>query len=397
MFNYYRKLLEKSRTLCVAHVNGRRIDIFLLIIAVVVLIFVVTRQTFRAIDKPQRVSINISSQGEALFGGDTVNALIQEFEEQNPGLDIQLSAPDSADIIFFDEGEAGGLIQASALVSLTPYMYAETEAEQQADQWALPLVSFMDLFYYNIDILKAANRDRPPKTRAEFLAAARAVAENNMPVSAFALGLSPADPLALRRDLYPWIWAEGGEVYTTDPAGPALSRAASDAIAFVGQLHREGLLAPGTFDKTGRMRLEEFAEGKIAMMTASAREIAFLRRSAYGVNFGVTAMPSTAPGKNRLGLSGIYAGISGNCTLPEEAWNFLAFIAEKSPVLAAALGAVPGSFPNAFLDEYIEQDPLYSKAWDIFEAADIVAYDGTQPEEKEISRSIREKLAAVLP
>jgi multiple sugar transport system substrate-binding protein len=378
--------------------NCRRIDIFLLIVVLAVLVFAAVNQAFRTVDKAQRVSITISSQCETLFGGENVNALIREFEEQNPDLQIQAAAPDgSADIFFFDVAEFGSLVHSSALVSLDPYMYAETPAEQQRSQRALALVSFMDLFYYNIDILKAANLDRPPKTRAEFLAAARAVKGNGMPVFPFALGLSRADPLALRRDLYPWIWTDGGEVYAADPAGPALSRAASDTIAFFGQLHHEGLLAPGSFDKTGQTRLEEFAEGKIAMMTASAREIAFLRRSAYGVNFGVTSMPAAAPGKNRLGLSAIYAGISSQCTLPEEAWSFLAFIAGKSNVLAAALGAVPGSFPNASLDEYIEQDPLYSKAWDIFEAADIAAYSADPAVEEDLSRSIREKLAAVLP
>ena len=355
-----------------------------------VLGLVVARQSFRTVDKAQPVSISISPHSEDLFGGDTVNALIQEFQEQNPDLLIQIAAPDSgADIVFFDDGELGSLRQASALVSLDPYT--------DNAQWAVPLVSFMDLFYYNIDILKAANLDRPPKTRAEFLAAARAVKANGMPVSPFALGLSQADPLALRRDLYPWIWADGGEVYAPDTAEPVLSRSATDTIAFFGQLHREGLLAPSSFDNTGQTRLEEFTQGKIAMMTASAREIVFLRRNASGVNFGITAMPSTTLGKNRLGLSGIYAGISSQCTQPEEAWSFLAFIAEKSHVLAAVLGAVPGTFPNASLDEYIEQDRLYAKAWDIFEAADIVVYNAEPVTEEAINRSIREKLAAVLP
>jgi ABC-type glycerol-3-phosphate transport system substrate-binding protein len=73
-----------------------------------------------------------------------------------------------------------------------------------------------------------------------------------------------------------------------------------------------------------------------------------------------------------LGLSGIYAGISGSCTQPDEAWAFLAFIAGKNQILARALDAVPGCFPSSFPADYIVNDPLYSKAWDIFEAAETV-------------------------
>ena len=410
---YYRKFIEKSRTFCtgliqkiqslgksfiqriyIPSLQGWLVDIFLFTVAAALLMFFFVSRMHKAANEPERVSISISSQCGDLFGRDTVNALIQEFEEQNPDLRIQeitLDAADDAggaDIVFFDDSGFSSLMNASALASLAPYNYTGT----QAGQWALPLVSFMDLFIYNIDILQAANLDRPPKTRAEFLAAARAIAESDT-VSAFALGLSPADPLALRRDFYPWIWASGLDIQSIDLGdNPALPRPVTDVIALFGQLNHEKLLAPGTFEKTGAQRLQEFAEGKVAMMTASARDIAFLQNSAPGITFGITTLPMTTQGKNRLGLSSLYAGISSDCSLPDEAWKFLAFFAGKRHVLSETLGAVPGSFPDVFAGEYIAEDPLCSKAWDIFEAADIVEYEPNQPFEEEINRLIREKL-----
>ena len=354
-------------------------------------------QFFPKTKKAKPVNIFISPQFEVLFGIDTSGELIREFEENYPNLRIQTAAQETADIIFFDDGEFAGLVNAAegdpALVSLSPYIDTETRA--------IPLVSFADLFFYNIDILKAVNRDRPPKTRAEFLAAARAVsgsgARSGARVYGLALGLSQADPLALRRDIYPWIWANGGDIHPPDTGGAgALPRAAADIITFLGQLNREGLLAPGTFEKTGAQRLEEFARGEIAMMAASARVIPFLQALEPGINFGITAIPAAAQGTNRLGLSEIYAGISGACTLPDEAWAFLAFITEKKETLAAALGAVPGSLSGAFPGSYITESPLYSKAWDIFEAADIVEHTPGQPGGEEIDRMLREKLSEAL-
>jgi ABC-type glycerol-3-phosphate transport system substrate-binding protein len=395
ILNYYRKLIEKSRAFCAAYLNVKRADIFLIVAVIAVLGYLLVNHSCEAVHAPARINIVISAQGGNLFGRDTVDALIREFEEQYPELRIQEVTQEAAaggtgaDIVFFDDSEFGRLMDALA----SPDSYR-------------PLVSFMDIFMYNIDILKAANLDRPPHTRAAFLAAARAVkaqgaeapGTNEVPVSAFALGLSKADPLALRRDFYPWIWASGVDIQSIDLSGdnPALPRAVTDAIAFLGQLNREELLAPGTFEKTGAQRLREFAEGKIAMMTISARDIAFVLNNAHDFTFGITALPAVTPGKNRLGLSSIYAGISGASAVPDEARVFLSFLAEKSDVLAEALGAVPGKYPGGFAGEYIEKNELYSKAWDIFEAADIVEYKPGEPSAEAFNHLIRKKLVEAL-
>jgi ABC-type glycerol-3-phosphate transport system substrate-binding protein len=379
-------LAEKLKHLAGSKKGRRLIDGFLIAAAVVVLVFIIANRVTRTIEEAKRVDLSISSQYRDFFGNDTVNALIREFEEKNPGRRIQEAAPDEqADIVFFDDGGFNGMASNS-------YLHVET------------LVSFMDLFFYNIDILKAVNLDRPPKTRAEFLAAARAVAKNDTEpppqekVFSFALGLNPADTMALRRDFYPWVWANGGNIppLGTSEENATLPRAHTDIIAFFEQLNREELLAPGSFEKTGKQRLEEFAEGKIAMIAASARDIPFVLQNIDGITFGITTIPSASQGKTRLGLLNIYAGINSACTVPDEARLCLSFFAEKSQVLAESLGAVPGSFPIAFPGEYITEDSLYSKAWDIFEAADIVGYKPNRLFEAEIDRIIREKLAEAL-
>jgi len=396
--NYCRNFIKKSRSFLAGLSGSRRIDVFLFAAALVVLAAAVSGRFFAGGEKTRRIDISISQRGTELFGAGALGALIQEFEEQYPDLRIQTVEGDGADIVFFDDSEFAALMADSALASLRPYIHNET----QAGQWAVPLVSFMDLFFYNIDILEAANCDRPPKTRADFVAAARAIAalETAYPL---ALGLSEEDPLALRSSLYPWVWASGGDLRqaaeaagrNAPPADAALSRAASGIIVFFGDLHSDGLLAPGSFEKTGAQRLEEFASGAVAMLAASSRDIPFLRRAAAGLNFGVTAVPQTAQGKNRLALSGIYAGISAGCAQSDEAWTFLAYIAGRKQALEEALDAIPGSFPSAFPAAYAEQDPLLSKAWEIFEAADIVDYFPADPLELETARIIREQLAGV--
>jgi ABC-type glycerol-3-phosphate transport system substrate-binding protein len=389
--------MEKSRVFFSSvRLPGKWINFILLAALIVVIALIVfSRISGGPSISRHHIDISISSQFENLFGGDLADALIKDFEKQRPDLRITMAA-ENADILFFDDGEFGRLRKGSKLLALNPYIAANTEADrehsvpEQDTQWALPLMSFMDLLFYNIDILQAANFDRPPKTRAEFLTTARAVArasEGQDSVYSFALDLSQGP----RRSVYPWIWAAGGEINTSETSSnepPVLSRAAVETIAFFGQLQREGLLSPG--GETGAQRLTEFAKGKIAMITGSARDIAFLQRN--NLNFGITTIPGTTQGKNRLGLLKIYAGISADCALHDEAWAFLSFIAGKGPVLAEALTAIPGSLPAAFPGDYIVKNPLYSKAWDIFEAAEIVEYRSDDPSEEDTERLIMAKI-----
>ena len=383
-----------ARPVLVRPFAGRRIDVALFVATLIVLAIVGTSYFRRTVaSAPVFVNIFVSKQYWEMFGN-TANSFIREFEDQNPGFRILVAGEEPPDIVFFDDGEFAVLVEAAALASLSPYIYTETDE----DQWVLPLVSFVDLFFYNIDILQDAGNDRPPRTLVEFLATARSVAETSAAMRGeifpFAMGLSDADPLGVRRDFYPWVWALGGEIHSgfTEGGNLALTGPTTSTINFLAEMNREGLIAPGTFETTGRERLEQFAEGRIAMMIASARDIVFVRDSEPRVNFDITAVPAMALGRNRLGISGIYAGISSTSTQPDMAWAFLVFVAGRSHLLASALGAVPGSFFISFPSRYIEEDPMYSKAWDIFEAADIVEFPSGDISEKEAGLVIREML-----
>jgi multiple sugar transport system substrate-binding protein len=376
IIHIYRKIVEKSRSF-----DPRRIDHFLFLAAIVLAAGLAAGNLiFRSAAGLGRTELHISSHSTSLFGKETMDDLIREFEKQNPELRIQIETQGAEDIVVFEETEYSGLVRDGVLASLDSYIYSESSTGQHA----VPLVSFMDLLVYNIELLQTAGFTRPPKTRAEFLACAKAVsAINTAGLYGTALGLSSKDPNALKRDIFSWVWAAGGTLWPSDnPQGePTFSgKAINDLVVFLRQLNQEGALAPGSFEKTGTERLVEFTRGNIAMLIVSARDISFLEKEMSSV-FGITAVPgSENPGKTSLGLSGIYAGIRAGSAHSDEAWKFLAFFAEKSSALAAALKAVPGAvlgpFPGAeqsanTFGDYIQANPLYTKAWDIFEASGI--------------------------
>ncbi|MDR1318352.1 MAG: extracellular solute-binding protein, partial [Treponema sp.] len=374
--------------------------------------FLVLNFAFRGVGVIKRTRLVLSRQWEEQFGGDLVDSLIREFGERNPELLIlrELSAKNGAraaavpDILLFDESEYEDLAGKGALAPLNGYAHFENGIDRRA----LPLISFMDLLFYNINLLKAAGFDRPPKNRAEFLAYAKAVSAapggstGLKGVYGTGLALSPEDPLSIRREIFSQIWASGSSLFQ-DGKPYFGGRAATETLDFLGRLKQDGVIAPDAFDKTGAGLAADFAEGRIAMMIASSREIPELRKRMGDSAFGITIIPGMAetPGQNRISLLSWYAGIGADCTGIDEARTFLAFLAEKGSSLAARMEAVPGNLPRdniiphaeSFPGPYIRNDPFYSKAWEIYEAAKPVEEFSGMPEAAEYEQIVREELA----
>jgi multiple sugar transport system substrate-binding protein len=388
---------------------SERIDLFIIIIVVILILTPVIFSLFsKSSSKTRLIDLYISAYFEDYFGNEITETLIREFEEQNPDVRIRLAyyidekgAPvtNESDILIFDKGDFSGLAARGALAPFKPFIVkdeadesAESEETEAEELFAIPLVSFMDLLFYNIELLKAAGYDRPPKTRDEFLAYARTVSSGNNAAlegaAGTAVGLSPQDRQALSRDIFSWIWAGPNDFWQDSQSLAAAQDGLRDVplintrtiargdIVFFGTLYREGILGPDSFEKTGEQRLEEFAEGKIAMIVASTRAIASLREKMGDEVFGITTIPGSGmAGKYNIALSGIYAGINSDCENMQTALAFLEYLAKYIPVLCAHLKAVPGDTTDLFSSDYknyMKDDAFYSKAWEIFESSRVV-------------------------
>ena len=336
-----------------------RLDVFLItavfLIIAVPLIFTISVNSNKADEEApvSQVNLFISNSFKDYFGAEITENLFLEFEELYP--DIFISAADDTqepDIFIFNE--SGFNIYAAANAVLT----------------AIPLVSFMDLLFYNIDILTAAGFDSPPKTREEFTAYCGVISGADLNAAAAAISLSDKDRGGLSRDIFSWIWAGGGNFWADGDKPFLNTRAIVNDIAFFGTLYSEGMYAPRIFETTGDQRLEDFARGRIAMMAASARVIPFLRDRMREGSFGITSIPdANTGGRYNTGISSLYAAISSNSQYPDEALIFLEFLSEKSFILCEEMKAVPGIISNIIPGNYVADDPYYSKAWEIFEFA----------------------------
>ncbi|MDR2941122.1 MAG: extracellular solute-binding protein [Treponema sp.] len=350
---------------------NNRIDIFVIILIFILIISpLFFNVVSRLIAKSRQKDIYISARCEEIFGGKIIETLAREFEKQNPGLRITLlNVPGEKgkepDILFFDENEFNSLVSDGALLS-------------KESNPAIPLVSFMDLLFYNIELLKSAGFDRPPKTRDEFLNYAETITVVNNGVSA---GVAPVfgslNKISLYRDIFSWVWAAGGNFWQNENSAPVINtRSLINDFNFLARLCRVQELSANNFNMTDEQALENFAKGKIAMIIASTRVIPAIREKMGDDAFGITTIPGLGTAaKYGISLTGIFAGINKNCTYPSSAQIFLDFLAEKSPFLCEQLKAVPGYVPELISGDYknyIKEDNFYAKAWDIFESSTVV-------------------------
>jgi multiple sugar transport system substrate-binding protein len=380
----------------------KKVDWFLFGLAIVVLgaVFLTTLNFLPdQLKAPGKTTLVFTQWWRDELEEGALESIIRDYEALTPGVTIILThKPYEAmagelfrredgepppDIIGLDSRLLQDLIRQEQLESLESYKLKEMGFERgqvfsgdgEYEQWAVPLIAFMPLLFYNTALLEAAGFDRPPKTREDFLAYARALTDPAAGRYGTVLSLSPAPPQGLYGDVFSWIWASGAGLSpggAPDFSGPAVI----DTFSFFNQLHQEGTLAPSLFSKTGDEKREDFMEGRAAMMVGSISEINRIMKGNAALDFGVSTIPSSDkyPGRPVLGLAGWYAGINRESRHKDDAWDFLAFLNGRRSFLAAVAHAVPDGQSGSA--EITGENPLYAKAYDIYtagEAADLSA------------------------
>jgi multiple sugar transport system substrate-binding protein len=224
------------------------------------------------------------------------------------------------------------------------------------------LFSFINVLYYNVEILKEAGFSRPPKNRSEFIDYARALAGRGGSSPGFILGvaLSETNTRGIYDDILPWIWAAGVPLIR-DGSPVVNSRQVVESLAFLASLNNEGFIAPSVFLADTDWKLDDFISGRIACMVAPTVYIARVRERMGDEAFSVTSvpMPDNYFGRPFFATSGWAIGVHSASQRKEEARLFVDFLAAKAPAFPEKVGAATGDGAPP------TRDPFYSKVWDI--------------------------------
>ena len=216
-----------------------------------------------------------------------------------------------------------------------------------------PLLSFINVFYYNIELLSQGGFINPPKTRSELISQARRLKELGL---GSPILIDQRNPSFLHEDIFPWIWAAGGRLFQ-DERPLAASRQVQEGLGFLAALKQEGLMG------SGGGKAEEFMARRGAFMIAPARYIDQVRARLGEDAFSVSTLPvpDTYNGWSYYNSTGWTLGIAAASSQREEVINFGNFLAQRLPLYAEQVRAMPNTNTPLF-----NQDPHYSKVWDIF-------------------------------
>ncbi|MDR1104975.1 MAG: sugar ABC transporter substrate-binding protein [Treponema sp.] len=367
------------------------------------------------------VTIEFIQWWEPELPAGSFRAIMDDFEAKNPGIKVKLiSGPYSntrdqivtgaatktlSDVVGLDGAWVNDLAKQGAITAMDGLMASSGFDPNQiaaiikldGKSYMFPVASFVYPVFINMDLFRGAGIANPPGNRSEFLQAARRLTNAQQNRYGWVLPLSLQSPNGVQNDIMSWVWASGKSMLKN--GRPDLTNAdVVSALRFVESLYKESLISPGSFAKQEQDKVEEFVNGRIGMMISSLAHINMIRERNKDLNFTITALPSADGYSGRRGLP--YAawgiGISETSRHKEEAWKLVSYL--MSPDVNGRLVSIANAFPgnvNAKPD-FVESDPLFAKAFEIFKSGYLANEFTGLPVAEELMRIFDEEIQLML-
>jgi len=358
--------------------------------------------------------------GAELPAGD-FDKIIADFTAQNPTIKVKLlSAPYAStkqqlvtgaasktlpDVVGLDGAWVSDFAKQGAIADLSQLMTdAKYDQSQLASQvqikgktYMIPVVNFIYPLFVNKDLLAKAGVADVPKTRTEFLEAAKKISATGGNVKGWALPLDTAVPNGIQNDVMSWLWASGGSMLADGK--PALTSApVKSAVEYVKSLNDAGVIAPGSLTMKEQDKVEKFTNGQVGMVIDSLAHINLIKKNSPKLNFTVAALPAEDgfTGKRGLPYASWGIGVSNSTKHKAEAFKLVQYL--MSQETNAKLSTIANGFPgnkNAKPD-FSTSDPLFKTAFDIYQAGVPANEFVGLPKSEDLMRSFDEQLQLVL-
>jgi len=327
----------------------------------------------------KNITLVFATWWEEELEAETLSKLAAEYEAQNHGIIITIEKM-SWDSIreSLEEGKPKENSKNNPkppppdIFSIDPYAIHQMDRQSLLGQIddgkdsagnAVSIISFINPLFYNIDLLESAGFDRPPKNQTEFLSYVQRLKETGVNGA----GLALSNPQSAGAQILSWIWAATGRPEPVESFNFRAKEVIS-TLNFLNQLKQN--LYSDPFRISEAELLDAFSKGKVGMMISSVADIQELK--AAKINFSITTIPSpeSYAKKPVFPLTVWYVGINSKSAYQDEAKKFINYLKEKAETIAAAAYAVPG---NGTLNrEQSRNDPHYAKAFDMYEAGEMI-------------------------
>lgn len=346
-------------------------------------------------------------------------ALVDEFNNSQDRIEVRLkSSPFSTvqqetianaatgqltDIVGLDGSFLAPLIAQDALVDLSDRLQGdEVEGSSLArtqpvgeKYYSVPVVNFAYPLFVNNELLAQAGVE-PPANQEDVLEAARAVSDASGDAKGFVLPLGTNNPNGVQNDIMSWVWASGGSILKDGAPNLVDNPQVTAATDLVLALVRDGTVVPGPETLQEVDKINNFMNGRVAMMLDSTAHLAALNTEAPDMDISVLPVPPSADADGPHGITAASwaAGISSSTEHPDEAWEFIQFMMSKKT--NATIATESGGFPNNADASPEFSLPHSEEAFDVYsECEPINEFDGL-PDAQELMREFLDQLQPAL-
>ncbi|MGO2761418.1 MAG: ABC transporter substrate-binding protein [Microbacterium gubbeenense] len=372
------------------------------------------------VDADGNVVIELAQWWEPELPDGALRGLVDQFEEQNPGIKVELlSGPYAStreqlvtgaasgtmpDVVGLDGAwvndfaKQGAIADLSALMTEHDYDDSQLASQVEVDgsTYMVPAVNFVYPLYTNDALLADAGVDAPPSNRTEFADAARAITEAG-DAAGTAMPLSLETPSGVQNQVMSWLWASGGSMLK-DGKPDLTNDGVTETIEYFDDLYQDGVFAPGAFTMKEQDMVEEFTNGRVGMMVDSLAHLTMIRESNPDLKFSISALPAEDgyDGKRGIPYASWGLGVSESSDHKEEAWKLFEFLMSEdaNAELASMAKAFPGNV--ASVPDFVEDDELMSQAFDIYQAGYPANEFTGLPVAEDLMRQMNEQFQAML-
>ncbi|MGO3828606.1 MAG: ABC transporter substrate-binding protein, partial [Microbacterium gubbeenense] len=302
------------------------------------------------VDADGNVVIELAQWWEPELPDGALRGLVDQFEEQNPGIKVELlSGPYAStreqlvtgaasgtmpDVVGLDGAwvndfaKQGAIADLSALMTEHDYDDSQLASQVEVDgsTYMVPAVNFVYPLYTNDALLADAGVDAPPSNRTEFADAARAITEAG-DAAGTAMPLSLETPSGVQNQVMSWLWASGGSMLK-DGKPDLTNDGVTETIEYFDDLYQDGVFAPGAFTMKEQDMVEEFTNGRVGMMVDSLAHLTMIRESNPDLEFSISALPAEDgyDGKRGIPYASWGLGVSESSEHKAEAWKLFEFL-----------------------------------------------------------------------
>ncbi|MFJ4997895.1 ABC transporter substrate-binding protein [Microbacterium sp. NPDC088619] len=363
------------------------------------------------------VTIEFAQWWEPELPDGEFRALIDEFEDANPGITVKLvSGPYAStkeqlfagaasgtmpDVVGLDGAwvndfaSQGVIADLTALMEENDYDDSELASQIQVDgsTYMIPVVNFVYPMFTNDTLLADAGVTAPPATRTEFADAASKVSALGGDVSGWVLPLSLEAPNGVQNDVMSWVWASGGSMLK-DGQPDLTNDDVTSAVDFIGGMWDDGSIASGSFTMKEQDKVEEFTNGRVGMMIDSLAHINLIRETNPDLKFSISALPAEDgyDGERGIPYASWGIGVAENSEHKDAAFKLVSFLMseETNSELSTMANAFPGNSKS--VPGFVEDDELFAQAFEIYQAGYPANEFTGLPVAEELMRQLGEQL-----